>query len=128
MIRKKKEWKNCRESRQKKKKRQNVGNFEWEKDKNFGETYSDVLKTLLYVSPKHCYMAIRWVVGTFPLKWNFEWVKDKYLGETYSDVFKTSLYVSPKLHYMLPKIFWTICRVGELSHTVKFWAAKGQKF
>ena len=40
---------------------------EWEKDKNFGKTYSDVLKTSLYVSPKCYYMTIRWVVGTFPL-------------------------------------------------------------
>ena len=62
MIRKKKNEKTCREKRPKKK-WQNGGNlntqrnFEWEKDKNFGETYWKhcymyVFKMSLYVSPK----------------------------------------------------------------------------
>ena len=46
----------------KKKKGQNSGNlptqqnFEWENDKNFGDTYSDVLKMSLYISKKRHYM------------------------------------------------------------------------
>ena len=98
--------KRLRKGDQKKTKGQNGGNFptqrnfEWEKDKNFVETYSDVFENIAICLSK----TKRRNGGNFPTQWNFERENDKNFGVTYSNVFenvaiclsKTSLFVSPK--------------------------------
>ena len=76
---------------------------------NFGETYSEVLKTSLYVSPKYLSFTHSKFHLSGKVPTTHRIAIQQCFGETYSNVFKTSLYVSPKFLSFSHSKFPTFC-------------------